>query len=174
MQCKTKDRADSENLVKQVYVHVPRMPSSRRGLSEKIVRRRLEKQGYTIWRGGFLYAAQTIDPYPNVLKKYQLLEKLLDKHKPMTKEPLQYMCRVNHGMPDLLVFKRGKFKFVECKLIYEQLSRRQKICIRKVIALGFIVEIHRVVDDRTKAREAIINLNNGDKKILVEQKVLRR
>jgi len=149
------------------------MPEQKRGLSERIVKQRLEKQGFLVWRGGFLYATKTDDPYPNVYKKYKLVEGLLDKYKPGTKEPLQYMCRVNHGMPDYLIFRRGFFKFVECKLIYEQVSWRQKICISKVQKLGFEVEVHRVVNDSTKTRRAEIDLFTGEKKVIEKQDILR-
>lgn len=150
------------------------MPNSKRGFSEKTVRKKLEKQGWTLWRGGFLYATKTIDPYPNVLKKYTLLEELLNKHMPDTLEKLQYTSRVNHGMPDFLAFKNKQFKFVECKLQYEQLSWRQKICISKVQKLGFCVEIYRVVDARTKVRESVLDVETGEKKILVRQEVLKK
>lgn len=155
--------------VKQVYVHIHRLPKDRKGYSEKAIRRRMEKSGWIVWRGGFLHATRKDELYPNVRKKYELLEQLMDEHKPGMLEELQYMCKVHHGMPDFFAFKNGRFKFVECKLIYEQLSPAQKTCIKELLKKGYNVEMHRIVDHRTKAREAIVNVRTGEKKVLEEQ-----
>ena len=159
-------------VVKHVYIH-SNMPKERRGLSEKIIRRRLERQGWTVWRGGLVHITGEDELYPNVRRKYLLLERLLETHTPGMLDELSYLCRVHHGMPDLLCFRKGIFKFVECKLIYEQLSRRQKRCISRLQQLGFAVEVHKLVDHRTKARVADVNLLTMERAVIVRQATLK-
>jgi len=160
--------------VRHIYVYVRDMPNNKRGFSERVIRRRLEKSGWTVWRGGFLNATRFDELYPNVERKYKLLDQLLDKHKPGMKEQLQLMCHIHHGMPDFFCFRRGVFKFVECKLIYEQLSRMQKTCISHLQKMKFTVEVHKVVDHRTKAREAEVDVRSGNKIIIEKQAILRK
>jgi predicted RNA binding protein YcfA (HicA-like mRNA interferase family) len=132
------------------------------GLSEKLIKKRLLKQGWEVWRGGSINIVRQKDVYPNVrrLKKNGNLEYL------------QYLCHVHHGMPDFICFKNNSFKFIECKLIYETLSNKQKKCIKKLKNMGFPVEIHRLVDKRTKARVAIVNHSNKEKRILERQETI--
>jgi len=157
--------------VRHIFHYARRMPENRRGYSERYIRRKLEKQGWTIWRGGFLNARRKPELYPNVEKKYLMLEKLIS---PQVLEKLQYMCTVHHGMPDLFCHRRGEFKFVECKLMHEQLSPFQKRCITELLEMGFDVEVHKVVDHRTKARAAEIDIKTGEKKILEKQLMLTK
>jgi hypothetical protein len=77
-------------------------------------------------------------------------------------------------MPDFLCFRSGMFKFVECKLIYEQLSSRQKRCIGRLQALDFAVEVHKVVDHRTKARVAEVDVHSGERTLIESQATLAR
>lgn len=72
-------------------------------------------------------------------------------------------------MPDFLCYRDGVFKFVECKLQYECLSERQKKCISKLQSLGFLVEVHKLVDERTKIRSAFVDLSSSDKLIIERQ-----
>ncbi len=141
----------------------------KRGLSEKLLRRRLENNGWTIWRGGLIGAQDEYDIYPNVRRKYQLLEELLEGFRPGTYEELKFLAKVHHGMPDFICFRKGVFLFVECKYGHEQLSIRQKHCIRKLKQLGFVVEVHKLVENCTKTRKAMIILETGEKKILNKQ-----
>ncbi|MBD3318342.1 hypothetical protein GF342_00350 [Candidatus Woesearchaeota archaeon] len=144
--------------IRYEYVPMKKHYAQKRGLSERILRQRLERQGWTVWRGGSIHITRYEELYPNVRRKYELLIRLLDDHKPDTKEILQYYCMIQHGMPDFLCYKNGRFKFVECKLQYEQLSHRQKRCIMKLQDLGFDVEVHKLVDKRTKMREALVDM----------------
>jgi DNA polymerase II len=159
--------------VKYVYIHSHALPDERRGYSERLVRKRLEDDGWTVWRGGFLHANRFAEMYPNVRRKYALLEELMEKHRPGKLEFLQYLCAVHEGMPDLICFRNGAFKFVECKLIYEQLSERQKRCITRLQSHGFEVEVHKVVDHRTKARVAEVDVHTGERRVLEKQAILR-
>jgi len=145
-------------LVKFIYVPIAKKYKSNRGLSERLIRKRLEGEGWEVWRGGFLHAPR-MEVYPNVLKKYKRLEHLID---PATLDHLQYLCVVHHGMPDFLCYRDG-FKFVECKLGHEQLSKVQKLCIPLLKKLGFPVEVHKMVFDCTKDRVALVNIKNGKK-----------
>jgi len=63
-----------------------------------------------------------------------------------------------------------KIMFVECKLQYETLSSVQKKCIHLLKNIGFEVEVHKIVDHRTKTVEAVVE--NGTKRILVKQLML--
>ncbi len=158
--------------VQHLYVPMRRTFPSRHGLSEKELRRRLEKQGWIVWRGGRINIINE-EVYPNVRRKYELLCSLLEKHQPGTLEELQYLCSVHHGMPDFICFRNGEFKFVECKLGHEGLSERQKTCISKLRGLGFMVEVHKLVDHCTKTRLATVNIAERRKQVIEKQMGLR-
>ncbi|MFH1510984.1 MAG: VRR-NUC domain-containing protein, partial [Candidatus Woesearchaeota archaeon] len=158
--------------VVHTFVPIKGKPKSNFGLAEKQLRSRLESLGWTVWRGGSISIVRQYDVYPNVRRKYSLLCSLIEKHFQGTLETLQYLCDVHHGMPDFICFRDGKFKFVEAKLCHEQLSKAQKKCIRKLQDLGFSVEVHKLVDKRTKARSAMVNLSNGSRLVLEKQAVL--
>lgn len=146
----------------------------RTGLSERLARRRLEKRGYEVWRGGILDITRRLgSEYPAVRRKYARLCALLNAHHPGKLEELQYLCAVHHGMPDFLCLKSGRFVFVECKLQHEQLSPRQKKCFPKLLALGFEVEVHRIADARVRTRAAEF-LPDGRKRVLERQRIIAR
>ena len=86
---------------------------------------------------------------------------------------LRYFSNVQHGMPDFICYKNRQFKFVECKLGYESLSKRQKKCIQKLLDLGFEVEVHKLVETCTKARRAVMNIENGKKLVMEKQTRLK-
>jgi hypothetical protein len=151
------------------YVPMRGSPTSRVGLAERQLCNRLEKQGWMVWRGGALNILKKEDNYPNVKRKYHLLMRLLDRHMPGKREQLQYLCHVHHGMPDFLCYRLGEFKFVECKLCHEQLSLGQKKCIARLQQLGFTVEVHKLVDERTKARVSRVSLATGRKSVVERQ-----
>jgi len=155
--------------VRFLYLPIPRRYATRHGLSEKYVKRRLERSGWTVWRGALLNVLKRVEVYPNVRKKYELLVALLCEYHPGTLEEMQYLCHVHHGMPDFLSFRRGEFKFVECKLGHEQLNPGQKKCIPKLQKLGIPVEVHKVVDPCTKLREAWVDVENGEKEVVEKQ-----
>jgi DNA polymerase elongation subunit (family B) len=154
--------------VKHLYIPMLNQPSEKGGLSEKILRRRLEKQGWIVWRGGLIGIEKTTE-YPNVLRKYMQLTDLLRKRG--VYDDLEYLSRIHHGMPDFLCYRNGEFKFVECKLQYESLSENQRRCIPKLQSLGFRVEVHKLVDKRTKLREANVGFD-GRKKLVEKQSML--
>ncbi len=138
----------------------------RRGLSERELRRKLERRGWSVWRGGLLNILRRDELYPVVRRKYARLKGLLGTRHPGAFELLEYLCAVHHGMPDFLCHHPAKgFRFVECKLGHEQLSQRQKRCIRKLQTIGFDVEVWKLVERCTKAREAEVNLENGAKNV---------
>ena len=47
--------------------------AKRLGLSERLVRERLERNGWTVWRGGFIHALRRRELFPNVKTKYATL-----------------------------------------------------------------------------------------------------
>ena len=153
-----------------LYLPFPH-PATSKGFAEKVVRRRLEKKGWIVWRGGSLHNARR-DVFPNVKEKYRLFEHLMDRYVPGKKEFLQYLSSSQHGMPDFLCFFHGTFLFVECKFRHEQLSERQKKCIARLQKHGFHVEVHKVVTKETKVRRAVLELHTGRKHVLEQQKRL--
>jgi hypothetical protein len=162
----------TEHGVTHVYIPLSREYTKNKGLSERLIKRRLEAQGWTIWRGGCLNILKRDELYPNVRKKYETLMELLTYHHPDDIEKLQYLSAVHHGMPDYLCYRNSRFLFVECKFKYEQLSEVQKQTIAKLKWMGFDVEVHKIVGAPTKARTAIIDLSNGKKEILEVQKCI--
>lgn len=154
------------------FRYVPMRSGSveRRGLSERELKRRLERQGWKVWRGGLIGILRREELYPNVRRKYGLLRELVERRHPGTFELLEYLCAVHHGMPDFLCHHPAKgFLFVECKLGHEGLSEGQKRCIRRLQLLGFEVEVHKLVEPCTKTRAAAIDLENGEKSVLERQ-----
>ena len=155
--------------VQHMYVPARRTRRTARGLSEHQLKQRLQHQGWEVWRGGLIGITRQVDLYPNVERKYARLCALLMRDYPEKIELLQYLCAVHHGMPDYLCYrsKGGKteWKFVECKYLHEQLSQRQKTCIIKLQSLGFTVEVHKLIDHRTKTRAASVDLHTGVKRV---------
>ncbi|MFC1774870.1 DNA polymerase domain-containing protein [Nanoarchaeota archaeon] len=164
-----------KHFVKYIFVPMKKdyFYKPRQGLSERLLKRRLEKQGWIVWRGGSIDVLRRGDNYPNVIRKYKKLCSLLDKYFPDCLDYLQYLCSVHHGMPDFICFRNGEFKFVECKLGYESLSKRQKKCIPKLQSLGFNVEVHKLVEPCTKTRVASIDIVGGFTRVLEKQAKLK-
>jgi hypothetical protein len=163
--------ADYPDAITHRYIPMHRHYPKRKGLSERIIRRQLEKQGWQVWRGG-LFNVLKRDPYPNVQKRYTYLFSLMDKVHPNKRQELEYLCQVHHGMPDLLCYKDGHFRFVECKLGHEQLSQRQKACLTKLQRLGFDVQVYKLVDHCTKVRKAHVDIQRGRKVVIEKQQRL--
>jgi hypothetical protein len=157
------------------YIPMRRYPyKSRHGLAELQLRKRLEKQGWHVWRGGFVHAIAA-DVYPSVKKKYLFLAELVREiYGDSALDFLCYLCAVHHGMPDLVCYhpQKKEFKFVECKFGHEQLSSRQVVTIKKLQDAGFVTEIHKLVDDCTKTRRAEVNLATKQKKVLEKEMTL--
>ena len=160
--------------IRHVYIPISPRYHSNKGLSEKQIKKVLEKQGWEVWRGGLIDITRRPELYPNVLRKYSRLIRLLEAHHHGTLEELQYMCSVHHGMPDFICYRNGEFRFIECKLKYEQLSSRQKTCIEKLQDMGFKVEVWKAVDHPTKARVAEINYRVNQKEIFDKQMALMK
>ena len=160
-----------------VYIPMKKYPyKSRHGLAELQLRKRLEKQGWHVWRGGFVHAIAA-DVYPAVKKKYlQLAELIMEQYGERTLDFLCYLCTVHHGMPDLVCYNPAlnQLKFVECKFGHESLSNRQVLTIKRLIDAGFAVEVHKLVEDCTKTRKANIDLVTKKKKILEKELTLKK
>lgn len=162
------DASNETHIVEHCHA-VPSHPDDRRGFSEEYIRSSLERQGWDVWRGGYLHANRKPDVYPNVERRYREVERLLGDHLTI----LQYIGVVHHGMPDLLCYKLGTFKFVECKLGYETLRDRQRETIKALDNIGFDVELHRVVEHATKRRVANLNVDSGDRQVITRQEQLK-
>ena len=160
-----------------VYIPIRKYSyKSRQGLAELQLRKRLEKQGWQVWRGGFVHAIAA-DIYPAVKRKYvQLAELIVELYGDKALDLLCYLCTVHHGMPDLVCYNPAlkQFKFVECKLGHEGLSDRQVVTIKRLQEEGFKVEVHKLVEECTKTRKAEVNLITKEKKILEKEMKLTR
>lgn len=150
------------------YIPVPSKYKGRRGLSERFVKKFLENKGYLVWRGSNVCLSEQRHLYPLVQKKYTLLTLLLYYYHPFVVEDVRHLAKHHFGLPDFIVFKKT-FVFVECKLGHEQLSQRQKLCIQRLVKLGFTVEVYKLVDDCTKVRKAWVNIFSNEKQILEKQ-----
>lgn len=129
---------------------------TRRGLSEAQIKKKLEQQGWKVWRGGWLPTPQDLeDKYPNVKKKYTELHELLERDWQAVSDELRYLAAVHHGMPDYICYNTAlkKWKWVECKLENEGPSTRQVLCFARLESMGFTVEVHKLsTSRRTRGR----------------------
>jgi hypothetical protein len=148
-------------MVRFEYIPMQREPRDARGHSETQLRKRLEQQGWRVWRGAMIGCWRSRDwdeKYPNVRRRYAELHRLLVLEHALFVEELCYLNAVHHGMPDLLCRRETihgvEWKFVECKRKHEQLLPSQRACIPRLEGLGFVVEVHALVDHRTKRRSA--------------------
>ena len=149
--------------LKEIYVPMKVNYSERKGLSEKIFKRKMEKEGWIVWKGALIGVESE---YPNVIRKYKLLEKVLgDKY-----EHIKYISHVHHGIPDVICYRKGEIKFIECKLINEQLSKSQKKCIALLQKMNFKVEVHRLMKISQRFKQVRKDMLTN-KKIIVEQQV---
>jgi DNA polymerase elongation subunit (family B) len=156
-------------VIPHYFIPIKREYKSRKGLSERLIKRRLEKQGWEVWRGGLLNILKEQEIYPNVKRKYEKLMDLMEEYQKDKLPHMQYISTVHHGMPDFLCFRKGEFKFVECKLGHEQLSKRQKKTITKLQQLGFRVEVFKLSEACTKTIRSTLNVNNGTKRVFAKQ-----
>ena len=160
-----------------VYVPIRNYPyKTRHGLAEIQLRRRLEKQGWQVWRGDFIHLLWT-DVYPSVRRKYDQLSNLLIEHFGVEMmDTLGYFSYVHHGIPDFLCYNpiSREFKFVECKLGHEQLSARQVLTIQKLKNVGFTTEVHKLVDACTKVRKAEVNIALNKRDVVEKELVLTK
>ena len=158
-----------------VYVPMRNYPyKTRHGLAEVQLRKRLQKQGWDVWRGDFMHLLWT-DVYPSVRRKYdRLADLLLDKYGAEMLDILGYFSYVHHGIPDFLCYnpQTKEFKFVECKLGHEQLSPRQVLTIQKLHHIGFTTEVHKLVDACTKTRKAEVNIALNKKNVVEKEMTL--
>jgi hypothetical protein len=161
-------------LIPHRYTPMPLRVADRRGLSERLVRRHLERHGWLVWRGQLLLFPPDEETYPNVRRKYERLRQLLERKHPRILDALAFLAQEHYGVPDFLCYKLGQFKFVECKLGHEQLSMRQRRCIIFLVSLGFDVEVHKVVGPETKARRALVDIVDGKRRVYERQLALRQ
>ncbi|HSU72734.1 MAG TPA: VRR-NUC domain-containing protein [Candidatus Binatia bacterium] len=158
-----------------VYVPIRNYPyKTRHGLAELQLRRRLEKQGWQVWRGDFIHLLWT-DAYPSVRRKYDPLSNLLlERFGAEMLDTLGYFSYVHHGIPDFLCYNpiTQEFKFVECKLGHEQLSARQVLTIQKLSNVGFTTEVHKLVEACTKTRKAEVNIALNEKRVVEREMTL--
>lgn len=157
--------------VTHFYVPMRRQFLERRGLAERELKARLERQGWTVWRCDLIGIVHERgdDLYPNVRRKYELLEAVLERRRPGLHEEIRYLVAVHHGAPDFLCERLGELKLVECKLGHEQLLASQRACIPKLQAMGLCVEVHKLVEECTKVRAAEVNLTTGKKNVKEQQ-----
>jgi hypothetical protein len=151
------------------YVPMRSRPEELRGVAEARLRQRLERQGWNVWRGSLINLYLDENTYANVRRRYRVLAQLLVQDFPAHYDHLRYICAVHHGLPDFVCCRQTsdgrEWLFVECKLMHEQLSKRQVKCITKLLDMGFRVEVHKLVDERTNTRTADIDLLSGMRRV---------
>jgi hypothetical protein len=149
-------------------------PEDARGFSERIVRRHLERHGWTVWRGAMLGAHERDDLYPVALRKYVLLHRLLAVEWPHRYDELRYLNAVHHGIPDFLCRRAVDgsvvWLFVEAKLRDEQLLASQRACIARLLSMGFLVEVHAVTTRASRRVRAYKDSLTG-KCVIVERQL---
>ena len=153
------------------FIPLTREYAERKGLSERLIRRMLERQGWLVWRASSIGAHTRPDAWPNVKRKYGMLEGLLPQGQHAY---LTYLNTVHHGLPDYLCHRRGEWKFVECKMGHEQLLESQERCIPKLQARGFPVEVFVLAEPCTKARRGTLHLDTRAKEVHDRQLRLKR
>ena len=62
------------------FIHTAAKVPNERGRSEREIKKRLEKQGWEVWRSASINILLRNEIYPNVRKKYDPLHKLLDTY----------------------------------------------------------------------------------------------
>lgn len=159
--------------IRYKYLELHQKSINKKGLSEKHIRKFLERDGFIVWRSEYFHL-DFAEHYPNVRKKYDKLRELLEKYHPGMLEELKYMNHVHHGMPDFITFKDGKFKFIECKFEHEQLMSGQRKCIDKLLKMGFIVEVYKLVSPKTRARVVHENVLTKEKTVKEKQMKLKK
>ncbi|MFQ5475027.1 MAG: VRR-NUC domain-containing protein [Candidatus Nanoarchaeia archaeon] len=162
----------SDKVIRVRYIHTLRRYKTNTGLSERQIKKLLEKQGWEVWRSELLNIVREVDVYSNVRRKYERLLTLLYTYHDDKVPLLQYWCDVNHGLPDFICYRSGIFKFVECKLNHEQLSPRQKRCIERLQEQSFTVEVIKFVTKTIRIRAVEMNYHTGHRKVLERQLAL--
>jgi len=157
--------------VKLLYFLTLRKYQSQLGLAESLLKKKLERAGWVVWRSDALRVLKKEEIYPNVQRKYELLQQLLPKEK---FEYLQYLTHIHHGMPDFFCYRYGRFKFVECKLNQESVKKNQLMCMAKVLAFGFPVEVHVLVTSPVRSRVGYLDLDTGKRHIIERQERLKK
>jgi hypothetical protein len=163
-----------DKVIQYYYIPNHNTYKDNRGLAERQIKKRLEKQHWEVWRGSLIGLTRSgKEMFPSVRRKYTRLVHLLHYCHPEHLEILQYISSVQKGIPDFICYRYGVFKFVECKFKHEQLSLRQKKCIRRLQSLGFTVEVMKFVDPSTRLRVLHVNHHTQERRVLSRQKALR-
>ena len=118
------------------YIPFYKKYKNTKGLSERQIRKRLEKDGWMVWRGGSINLIGKTDLYPNVEKKYGILKALLAVHNPNTIDELAYLCAIHHGLPDFICY-RNKFKFVDHTI-------KMRKCLINILTGQKIIKEHQL------------------------------
>jgi hypothetical protein len=155
--------------VVQIYVPLEEHTEYRKGLGERYLRKRLHKHGWRVWHTSCFSSARMPELYPIIRSLYEELSGLLEKQRAGVTGTLEFLARAYHGMPEFICYRNGVFKFVACKFECEQLPRSQRYCMLKLLELGFVVEVHTLVDRNTKAVQGTLDMQTGERKVTEAQ-----
>ncbi|MEK6968695.1 MAG: VRR-NUC domain-containing protein [Nanoarchaeota archaeon] len=146
--------------------------ASRHGLSERIARKRLVKQGFKVYRGiGFFgFKAIKVD-YPAVVNKYKELESELTGRLGYSLFAIQLALGSAKGIPDFLCLSDKEIVFVEVKLEHESIKPHQLRVMRVLEDFGFKVMVFRL---KQKVFRIETEVSEGQRKVLLVQHKLRR
>ncbi len=141
---------------------------SRHGLAEALVRRRLVRAGFDVFRGiGFFGPEALHVEYPVVIARYERLESLLRSQLGFGLFTLRSVLHSPKGMPDFLCYKDGRFLFVEVKLEHEPIKKHQLAKMELLERFGFETKVVRV-------KQKPYRIISDSKKVMVRQKRFRR
>lgn len=153
----------------------PHKRATNRGHAETIIRRALQRDGWKVWRGGFLILGLQSE-YERLRNKYQQAKDIvIQQHGEGMWECLSTLAKYR-GMPDFFCYHPilRTTKFIECKLGYEQLSTYQRRTLHVLTNWGFDVEVHVVGLPHMSAKTAVFDLLTKRKQVIEKtMKIMR-
>jgi hypothetical protein len=155
--------------VVQIYVPLTEHTEYKSGLAERYLRKRLKQHGWRVWHTSCFASARHPELYPLIRSLYEELCYLLEKQRPGIVSSLEFLARSYHGMPEFICYRSGVFKFITCKFEQEKVPRSQRYTMLKLLELGFIVEVHTLVDKNTKALQAYLDVQTGNRRVTEAQ-----
>ena len=108
--------------------------SSRKGLSERIVKNYFLKSGFEVFKGNYILGREFSSNYylyENVQNKYRRFEQIIQQKIGIDLDFVRNSILKIQGVPDFFVYRKldDKSFFVEVKLENEQIKQRQYDCI---------------------------------------------
>src|SRR3989338_3719260 len=126
-------------LIKEIHL---KSKAQRRGLSEKLAKQKLKKQGFRVYRGiGFFGPGAIHVDYPYVVNMYKELDKYLNERFGYALFAMRLVLGTTKGMPDFLCISGSEISFVEVKLEHESIKPTQIKMMDALEEFGFKVMV---------------------------------